>query len=105
MRLEGSVDGGALTRWRLRPFDTDVPVAGSDVPFNNTVRVTLLKNFEFQVPLVMMGARMGQVARLRFTVWRDRLPVDALPVEGSLDVPIVSEEEMEAATYNYSAHS
>jgi alpha-amylase/alpha-mannosidase (GH57 family) len=105
MRLEGSVENGALTHWRLRPLDSDTPVAGSDIPYNNTVRVTLLKNFEFQVPLLAIGARVGQVVRMRFTVWRDHLPLDALPVEGTLDIPILPEEEMEAATYNYSTQN
>ena len=103
MRLEATVSDGALTRWRLRRSDSDVPVAGGDVPLNNTVRVTLLKNFEFQVPLAMLGAKLGQTIRMRFTVWRDHLPLDALPVEGTLDLSVVAEEELEAATYNYGA--
>jgi hypothetical protein len=104
MRLEASVREGGLTRWRLRPVDSDIPVAASEMPCSSHVRATLLKNFEFQVPLAALGARFGEVARLRFTIWRDHLPVDALPVEGTLDLAIVAEEEMEAVTYTFSAH-
>ena len=105
LRLEASVENGVLTRWRMRPADAEVPVAGSDMPFNNAVRLSLAKNFEFQLPLALVGARLGQLLRLRFTVWRDHLPLDALPVEGTLDLPVLTEDEMEAATYNYSAHN
>ncbi|HEY5163664.1 MAG TPA: glycoside hydrolase family 57 protein [Terriglobales bacterium] len=105
LRLELSVAGGAVTNWRLRLVDSDVPIGGSDVPDNNTVRTTLLKNFEFQLPLALIGGELGCVIRLRFTIWRDHLPLDALPVEGTLDIPVLSEEELEAGTYNYSAHS
>jgi alpha-amylase/alpha-mannosidase (GH57 family) len=104
-RLQLSVAGGVLTQWRLRRADDDMPIAGNDIPYNNTVRATLFKNFEFQLPLAILGAEFGHVIRLRFTVWRDHLPLDALPVEGTLDIPVVGEEELEAASYNYSAHS
>ena len=33
------------------------------------------------------------------------LPHLPLPIEGTLDIPVLSEEEMEAGSYNYSAHS
>ncbi|MGH9524510.1 MAG: hypothetical protein ACRD3E_18460, partial [Terriglobales bacterium] len=105
LRMEASVEDRAIVRWRIRPVESDAPVAGSDVPLNNTVRVSLLKNFEFQVPLALLGARVGHLIRLRFTVWRDHLPLDAMPLEGTLEIPVLSEEEMEAGTYNYSAHN
>jgi alpha-amylase/alpha-mannosidase (GH57 family) len=104
LRLELSVAGGVVKDWRLRPVGSDVPIAGTDVPDHNSVRVKLFKDFEFQLPLTTIGATLGCVIRLRFTIWRDKLPLDALPVEGTLDIPVLSEEELEAATYNYSAY-
>ncbi len=105
LRLEVSVADGVVTHWRFRPADSDAALAGTDVPDNNTVRVTLYKNFEFQLPLALIGAALGRVVHLRFTLWRDHLPLDALPIEGTLDIPVLLEEELEASTYNYSAHS
>jgi hypothetical protein len=104
LRLELSVSGGVVQSWRLRPVDAEAPIAGSDIPYNNTVRLTLFKNFEFQVPLAIIGAEHHRVIRLRFSVWRDRLPIDALPVEGSIEIPVLPEAELEASAYNYSAH-
>jgi hypothetical protein len=65
----------------------------------------LYKNFEFQIPLALLGARIGHTLRLRFSMWRDRLPVDALPVEGTMDLPVLPEDEMSAGEMNYSAFS
>ena len=105
LRLELSVAGGVVKHWAFRPAAGGAPIAGTDVPDNNTVRVTLHKNFEFQVPLALIGGALGRLIRLRFTLWRDKLPLDALPIEGTLDIPVLSELELEAGTYNYSAHS
>ncbi len=105
LRLELSVARGVLKHWRFRPATGDAAIAGTEVPDNNSVRVTLYKNLEFQMPLVLIGGALGRVVRLRFTIWRDKLPLDALPIEGTLDIPVLPEEELEASTYNYSAHS
>ncbi len=105
VRLELRIENRAIAFWRLRPADSNTPIAGSDVPYNNTVRVTLFKNFEFQIPLLLLGATHGHALRLRFSVWRDRLPVDAMPVEGTMDIPVMSEDEMSAGAMNYSAFS
>jgi hypothetical protein len=32
-------------------------------------------------------------------LWQNRLPVDALPVEGWIELHLVSEEELESAAY------
>ncbi|HEX9119414.1 MAG TPA: glycoside hydrolase family 57 protein, partial [Terriglobales bacterium] len=104
-RLELKVEDRAIKSWRLRPADSETAVAGSDVPYNNTVRATLYKNIEFQIPLALLGAGFGQTLRLRFSLWRDHLPVDALPVEGTMELAVISEDEMSAGAMNYSAFS
>jgi hypothetical protein len=104
-RLEASIRERAVTSWRLRPSESETEIAGSNVADNNTVHVTLYKNFEFRIPLALLGAGLGQMLRLRFSLWHDRLPVDALPVEGSLELAIISEDEMSAGAMNYSAFS
>jgi hypothetical protein len=35
--------------------------------------------------------------RLRFSVWQNKLPVDALPVEGWMELQLLPEEELNAA--------
>jgi alpha-amylase/alpha-mannosidase (GH57 family) len=105
VRLELKVADRAMKSWRLRAADSEKEIAGSGVPDNNTVRVTLYKNLEFQVPLALLGAALGQTLHLRFSLWRDNLPVDALPVEGTMDLTVMSEDEMSAGAMNYSAFS
>jgi hypothetical protein len=34
--------------------------------------------------------------RIRMSLWQNRLPVDALPLEGWLELPLLSEEELHA---------
>jgi hypothetical protein len=104
-RLELKVEDRTIKSWRLRPADSETNIAGSDVPYNNTVRATLYKNVEFQIPLALLGAGFGQTLQLRFSLWRDHLPVDALPVEGTMELGVISEDEMSAGAMNYSAFS
>ncbi len=105
LRLEMKVVERALKSWQLRPADSEEAIAGSGVPYNNTVRVTLYKNLEFQIPLALIGAGLGHTLHLRISLWRDKLPVDALPVEGTMDLAVISEDEMSAGAMNYSAFS
>jgi hypothetical protein len=46
--------------------------------------------------LAELGATHGNRLRLRCSIWRDHLPVDALPLEGWLDLDVISEEELAA---------
>ena len=105
MRLETKVSDAKILAWRLHPADAKTDIAWSDVADNNTVRVILRKTFEFQIAQALLGARRGHTLHLRFSIWRDRLPADALPIEGTLDVAIVPEEEMSEGAMNYSAFS
>jgi len=71
--------------------------------------VALVKNFEFRLPLTWLHAaplEMGKVRgqkssdpltvrlRLRFSLWQNHLPVDALPVEGWIDLELLAEEDL-----------
>ena len=105
LRLEVDVENRVVRKWRLRAAEGDVLLSGPDAPEKSAARVTLFKNVEFQIPLQLLGATLGQTLRLRFSVWRDHLPIDALPLEGGLDIPVVSEQEMEAGVFNYSPFS
>ncbi len=54
----------------------------------------LKKTFEMKLPLAAVGAQLGDKLHLRFSLWRDRLPIDALPLEGSLDLQLLADEEL-----------
>jgi alpha-amylase/alpha-mannosidase (GH57 family) len=102
-RLEVEVEGGKAAHWRLRAGNIEQPLAGDEKP--GGARITLFKNFEFQLPLALLGASLGSTLRMRFSLWRDHLPLDALPVEGSLDLTVLTADELEASAFNYSPSS
>jgi hypothetical protein len=63
--------------------------------------------FEFRLPLALLYAvppKPGSAdsvsaskLRLRFSVWQNGLPLDALPVEGWMELQLLAEEEMALA--------
>jgi len=55
--------------------------------------------FECQVPLGLLDAADGAMLRVRFSVWRDGLPLDALPQEGAMNIRVASESELSAMPY------
>jgi hypothetical protein len=72
-------------------------------------RVALVRNFEFRLPLNWLLAaplQMDKVRgpkssdlltvrlRLRFSLWQNHLPVDALPVEGWIELELLAEEDL-----------
>ncbi|MGI9103036.1 MAG: hypothetical protein ACR2IF_11400 [Terriglobales bacterium] len=105
MKLQVEVADRKARHWELRAVDSGTEFAGTDIADNNTVRISLLKNFEFQIPLRLLGAQTGETLRLRFSIWRDHLPADALPLDGSMDLAVLSEDELSAGASHYSAFS
>ncbi len=105
LRLEAVIDSGRLASWSLRPSEAETPIATSADTPENGIRVSMLKNFAFQLPLSLLGASLGWVLHLRFSLWRNHMPLDALPVEGWIELPVVAEEELHGSVYNYSPSS
>jgi alpha-amylase/alpha-mannosidase (GH57 family) len=105
LRLEARMENKHLVSWSLRPSGADKVLAASGETPENGLRVSVFKNFEFQLPLKLLGATFGWTIQLRFSLWRDRLPVDGLPLEGWIELPVVPEEELRSSVYNYSASS
>jgi len=104
LRLDASVQARQLRLWKVTAAEEDKPLAGSGNP-DGAATVVLNKNFEFKLPLAWLrgvGARgKGKAAapaatkvRLRFSLWQNRLPVDALPLEGWIELALVSEDEL-----------
>jgi hypothetical protein len=83
---------------------------GDPFPPNGDAVVALERNFEFKLPLAVLYAlpRESSTAeaspaatrlRLRFSLWQNRLPVDALPVEGWMELLLLPEDELVALAH------
>ena len=101
-RLEAEVEK-TLKSWELSEVEPERIVIRSEIPQQGALRVSLSKRFEFQVPLAELRAQKGTALHLRFSLWRNGLPLDALPLEGSMRIPVCTEQEMENSIYNYSS--
>ena len=84
-------------------------VPGDRLTANVGARVALVRNFEFRLPLTWLlaapldlekvrGLKSSELLttrlRLRFSLWMNRLPVDALPVEGWIELELLAEEDL-----------
>ena len=101
LRLDASIADGKLQSWSLNGASEEPPLASSTKP-DEALRIALQKNFEFRIPLSWLGTSVpspsqagpSAVLRLRFSLWQNRLPADALPVEGWLELALVGEVEL-----------
>ncbi len=107
LRLDVSVEAAKIRSWKVSAADEGKALASSAEP-PNEVKVALFRNFEFKLPLGWLLAKAPSAApatgkistpivtrvRLRFSLWQNRLPVDALPVEGWIELPLLSEEDL-----------
>jgi hypothetical protein len=111
LRLDASVDAGRMQSWKMT-LGKDKAVADS-TDAKDVARVALARNFEFRVPLTWLlaapleiervrGPKSSDVLtvrlRLRFSVWQNHLPVDALPVEGWIELALLAEEDLLAVS-------
>ncbi len=64
----------------------------------NTLSREMKASFEkvlrAKVPLSVLGAALGDTLLLRFSIFRDQLPLDSLPTQGWMELPIIAEEQM-----------
>ena len=67
------------------------------------VQAALARILEVKLPLALLGARKGQTIRLRFTLWRQGLPLDALPADGSIELEVAAEEQLAKNMFEYTA--
>ncbi len=91
-RLEATIGDGQLRDWVFGE-------SGHGERSVSGVHVRIKNVFECQIPLVLLQARRSTVLRVRFSLWRDRLPLDALPQEGAIEVKVVPEMELSAEPY------
>jgi alpha-amylase/alpha-mannosidase (GH57 family) len=106
LRLDVAVQAGSVRSWKVSVPESDQPLSASDRP-NDQVAVALLRNFEFKLPLGWLlalpegsatdhtnGERAVARIRLRFSLWQNGLPTDALPVEGWMELQLLREEDL-----------
>jgi alpha-amylase/alpha-mannosidase (GH57 family) len=94
-----------VEHWELRESEGESMAINSDVTQAAIIKVALTRTFEFQIPLTLLRAEHRDCVHLRFSLWREGLPIDSLPLEGGIQVPIVTEDEMSGELYNYSISS
>ena len=108
LRVSAAAREGRLKEWKIENGSAERELASSAQP-DEHVKVALLRNFEFKVPLIWLLAtpnsapsaerKSAAVAatsklRVRFSLWQNRLPVDSLPLEGWIELQVVSEGEL-----------
>jgi alpha-amylase/alpha-mannosidase (GH57 family) len=115
LRLNARVEKCRVTGWKVDGCEEPLSAASAtggkitdgkiiDGKIEESAKVALLRNFEFRLSLSWLlgsgsNAGTGAIApasrlRLRFSLWHNRLPVDALPVEGWIELHLVSEVEL-----------
>src|SRR5438067_12229824 len=98
LRLNAEAANGKISRWTGADNGESFP--------HEQATVILARNFEFKVPLAWLYALprassdssspAATKLRLRFSIWQNKLPVDALPVEGWMELQLLPEEELSA---------
>jgi hypothetical protein len=95
LRLDLAASGKKLDSWKITIPGTGEVLGSASSPAGSAV--ALMRNFEFKLPLKWLAAakenKSAKTLRLRFSLWENRLPVDALPVEGWIELQLVSEGE------------
>jgi hypothetical protein len=92
VRLEAAIADGELRGWTFgengRPHEP-----------KDSIRAGMESIFECQAPLQLLKAAPGDLLRVRFSIWRDGLPLDALPQEGAMEIRVAAENELSALPY------
>jgi alpha-amylase/alpha-mannosidase (GH57 family) len=106
LRLEARLAKGQMQSWEVTAQGQERVLASLVQP--GEARAALGRNFEFRLPLSWLQAapldiekvrnpqstEIATRVRLRFSLWSNRLPVDALPVEGWIELELVLEGDL-----------
>jgi alpha-amylase/alpha-mannosidase (GH57 family) len=110
LRLGAAVDEGRIQSWRVTEGEDKALADSTD---SKDARVALVRNFEFRLPLTWLLAAPLEIdkvrgpkssdglttrLRLRFSMWQNHLPVDALPVEGWIELELLTEADLLAVS-------
>jgi alpha-amylase/alpha-mannosidase (GH57 family) len=94
LRLDATLGGGVIQSWKLQRQDDEAEVASNTQPAG--VEIRLRKVLELKLPLATLQAVAGDQVRLCFSAWKDGLPIDSLPIEGCMELQVLSEAELAA---------
>jgi alpha-amylase/alpha-mannosidase (GH57 family) len=103
-RFDVVVKERKIAEWRVSAGKKEEPLQSSNRPGDESAKVALVRNFEFRVPLAWLSAssesgsdgkqpKLNRI-RLRLSLWQNRLPVDALPLEGWIELHLLEEGEL-----------
>jgi len=113
LRVDVHYAVGKNHSWQITSAGEEAPIATSDRP-GEEAKLALHRNFEFKLPLAWLLAKpvasvlvadgkaptpVTTLLRLRFSLWHNRLPVDALPVEDWIELRLLSEEDLVALAF------
>ncbi len=111
LRLDASADGSFIKSWQVTQGKETILADPAESIGTKEARLALGRNFEFRLPLKWLLAAPLEMThvreakksdllttrlRLRFSVWQNRLPIDALPVEGWIELELLAEEDLMA---------
>ena len=111
LRLDAVVEASRMVSWKVTEGRDKIVANSTDT--RDQARVALVRNFEFRVPLSWLlaapldidkvrGPKSSDVLtvrlRLRFSLWQNHLPADALPVEGWIELELLAEEDLMAVS-------
>jgi hypothetical protein len=122
LRLEVSVSDSSIHSWRLQETESERVLADRNHNPNELLELALGKVFIFKLPLswarlksatgkglapslrdqkrAATGEHDCHLLRLRFSLWQEQLPIDALPLEGWIVLHLVEESELAALVYS-----
>ena len=107
LRLDAAVSQRKMQSWKIQGASEE-PILASSQRSDEQANAALLRNFEFKLPLAWLLAAPGEALnerkrdsllaisklRLRFSLWQNRLPADALPLEGWIELQVLSEGDL-----------
>ncbi len=107
LRVDASAHEHKLKEWKIE--SADGRVLASPATSDDNVKLALLRSFEFKLPLAWLlanptsssanpkpatGVAATTKVRLRYSLWENRLPVDSLPLEGWIELQVLSEGDL-----------
>ncbi len=112
LRINAEIAAGRMSSWQVSVVNQPRPIATSETS-RPEAKIAFARNFEFRLPLSWLAvdkipsergdgktAVLGVIkVRLRFSLWQNHLPADALPLEGWIDLQLVSEDELAALAF------
>ena len=108
LRINLQVEAGKVCSWQVSAAKPAQSLATSEKP-TQEAKIAFARNFEFRLPLAWLDAPFAPAGgdgkstspaasklRLRFSLWQNHLPTDALPLEGWIELQLFGEQDLMA---------